>query len=770
VKRFLGLIFVSFSLSQAISQDLKVGVFQNPPLIYQDENEVVKGLFIELLEKVAKEEGWELEYVFSSFDSLLYQLERGEIDLLPDVAKDPRRDSIYIFNQGTVLPTWGQVFSTDKDVQSFFDLEGRKIAYVEGSYYINDPTQGLKTLLQNFEVEAEFIPMANINEVLTALDSDEMELAVLNRINGNYYIRIQSPLIDFDKIIATPILFAPADLCYAFHRDYNRLGPYINKVNAYLEEQQKNRSSFYYEKLELYILNPDEYTLPEWIGIIFLVLIVIFGLLATLNTVLQRRVKLRTRQLDIVNSELRQNEQKLKLAIDSSNEGVFEWNIQEDKLTIDENLSDLVGVGKIGISEDLETFRKAVYKDDLGLFRRSFNEYLERGGKSYHQVDFRMQSSSGEPRWFSVRGKITDWEEDKPIRYLGTMQDIEERKKAERVREILLSELKERNKELKCLYKTSQFISDPVLSMSDVFRRTVDILPESWQYPSYTCARITYGKKTYQTKDYHETEWSQRAEIMVSGKSRGIIEVNYTKEMPEAAEGPFLTEERNLINLLAQMLGDMIERHKMDEAIELKETQERERISKELHDGVQQTLTVASINLNQVHTKLEKIDANTDLKKNVQTGLEKVTEAIKEVRTIAHELDIEYVASVENLLKELNAVSDTNFNFYTNLKQEGLDSVIERTLFRITQEAINNILKHAHAGNATIQLMKYPELVILTVEDDGVGFDFDKVKESFGLNGIRNRSSLVNGSCSIDSSPGKGTSITIEVPLEKNEF
>ena len=83
----------------------------------------------------------------------------------------------------------------------------------------------------------------------------------------------------------------------------------------------------------------------------------------------------------------------------------------------------------------------------------------------------------------------------------------------------------------------------------------------------------------------------------------------------------------------------------------------------------------------------------------------------------------------------------------------------------VVQEAINNIIKHSRATKATIQLMKYPDLVILTIEDNGVGFDSQLVKSKFGLNSIKSRSSLMNGNCSFDSKPGEGTTLIVEVPL-----
>ncbi len=124
--------------------------------------------------------------------------------------------------------------------------------------------------------------------------------------------------------------------------------------------------------------------------------------------------------------------------------------------------------------------------------------------------------------------------------------------------EKLIDDLKERAKELNCLYEVEEIMSEPNLELETVFRRIVDKLPAGWQYPDICQAKITYGDFEAQTKNYRESCWEQHADILVQDEVVGRINVCYMEERPLADEGPFLKEERKLINTIADRLKHRI--------------------------------------------------------------------------------------------------------------------------------------------------------------------------------------------------------------------
>jgi DNA-binding NarL/FixJ family response regulator len=115
--------------------------------------------------------------------------------------------------------------------------------------------------------------------------------------------------------------------------------------------------------------------------------------------------------------------------------------------------------------------------------------------------------------------------------------------------------LRERIKELNCLYGITRLAESGPASIDDFLRRVAGILPPSWQYPEITCARITFNGATYKTDGFKVTKWRQAAQIMMFGEPAGEVEVFYLEERPALYEGPFLREERTLLDAVAEHIG-----------------------------------------------------------------------------------------------------------------------------------------------------------------------------------------------------------------------
>jgi len=124
--------------------------------------------------------------------------------------------------------------------------------------------------------------------------------------------------------------------------------------------------------------------------------------------------------------------------------------------------------------------------------------------------------------------------------------------------ESIVRDLTERAKELNCLYAVEELTSAADLSLEEVFCGVIEAIPAGWQYPGVCRVRITYDGANYQSPNFVPSAWVQRATIHVQGKPAGTVEVVYTEQMPAADEGPFLQEERKLIDTIADRLGSCI--------------------------------------------------------------------------------------------------------------------------------------------------------------------------------------------------------------------
>ena len=158
-------------------------------------------------------------------------------------------------------------------------------------------------------------------------------------------------------------------------------------------------------------------------------------------------------------------------------------------------------------------------------------------------------------------------------------QDITQRRRIEEERDQLIFDLQERVKELRCLYGALDSVRKRD-AMADVFRDVVSAIPAAWQYPGITKVRIRFDEEEYASEGFEETAWCQTADIVVHGRKRGTIEVFLSEQWTEMGEGPFLEEERRLIEGLARELS---------EAAEHKQAQEKLRASEERYRQIVET-------------------------------------------------------------------------------------------------------------------------------------------------------------------------------------
>ena len=132
-------------------------------------------------------------------------------------------------------------------------------------------------------------------------------------------------------------------------------------------------------------------------------------------------------------------------------------------------------------------------------------------------------------------------------------------------------QLDERLKELACVYNLCRIIEKPGTTLEKILQDTANLLPSGWKYHEIACARITFENRIFKTANFKATAWKQLSEITVYGNKAGSVEVYYLKECPKSYEGPFIKEERDLIDAVSERLGRVAERIKVQEALKLTE-------------------------------------------------------------------------------------------------------------------------------------------------------------------------------------------------------
>jgi len=195
---------------------------------------------------------------------------------------------------------------------------------------------------------------------------------------------------------------------------------------------------------------------------------------------------------------------------------------------------------------------------------------------------------------------------------------------------------------------------------------------------------------------------------------------------------------------------------------------ERERLARELHDETGQALTSILLGLKAV----EDAPDVSSMRSAAQTLRELVVGTLHDVRRLAVELrpkaldDFGLVAAVERLVQTFSEASGIDVQVEARLGRTRLSPEVETTLYRIVQEALTNVVKHARARRVSILLVRRNASASLVIEDDGTGFDPATTREEgLGILGIRERVGLLRGRLTIESSPSGGTTLAVEVPL-----
>jgi signal transduction histidine kinase len=235
---------------------------------------------------------------------------------------------------------------------------------------------------------------------------------------------------------------------------------------------------------------------------------------------------------------------------------------------------------------------------------------------------------------------------------------------------------------------------------------------------------------------------------------------------------------------MAPLIGEAINRLNLEEEIRESENRlralssqlltiqenERKRIARELHDGLGQVLTAIKFKVENA-LQQEAEDQNISKEKSLETVIPMIRESIEEVRRIQMDLrpstldDLGILATIGWLTREFQKVySHIQIEKQLDLQEAEVPNPLKITLYRIIQEALNNIAKHSKADRVRLSLKKKEDGIELVVEDNGLGFDINNFKKGFGISSMRERTELSGGSFTIESTQEAGTTIRASWP------
>lgn len=225
--------------------------------------------------------------------------------------------------------------------------------------------------------------------------------------------------------------------------------------------------------------------------------------------------------------------------------------------------------------------------------------------------------------------------------------------------------------------------------------------------------------------------------------------------------------------LRTQLVEKEAARRTLLESLVAAEEDERFRLARELHDGAGQTLTSLLVRLKMLETRA----GSEPVRAGLAEMQEHVSATIEEVRALSHRLqpaaleEFGLPLALETLVQEMARESGLMAEVRCDLGNKTLQPETEKMLYRIAQESLTNVVRHAGASRVEVELIAIPYAVCLRIEDDGCGFDPDRLPDNggerrLGLSNMRERARMLGGSMVIETAPGRGTSVQVRAPLE----
>jgi two-component system NtrC family sensor kinase len=360
--------------------------------------------------------------------------------------------------------------------------------------------------------------------------------------------------------------------------------------------------------------------------------------------------------------------------------------------------------------------------------------------------------------------------------------------------------LTERVKELTCLYGMAQIASQPNMSLEEIIQGIVELLPPAWQYPEIAFARIILDGISYTTQGFREGRQKQTAEIIVGGIPRGVVELVYVEEKPDLDEGPFLKEERNLINAVARQVALVIERKQA----------EKEKLK--LHNQLLHADRLATIGMlaagvaHELNEPLGNILGFAQLAKkcpglpdSAEHDIGKIETASLHAREIIQKLLVfaRQAPSHKTHVNLNQVVEDGLYFFEARCTKEGIELIrlLSSDLPEITADpgqlnqllvnlVVNALQSMPGTGKITVQTRFSDHNVYLVVKDTGFGMSkevLDKIFVPFfttkdvghgtglGLPVVYGIVTAHGGTIDVKSEPGCGTRFEIQLPAIESE-
>jgi PAS domain S-box-containing protein len=796
--------------AKASPQRVRVGLYDNPPLLFTNDQGLPVGLFADILKDVASSEGWRLDYVPGSWNAIYHAAVSGEIDILPTVGVMESRKKELDFSKAPILINWAQVYTPkNSPLDSLTELEGKRVGQLKEDTH----AKAFKELMAKFGLSYVPVEYNSYFNIFRELSAGKLDAGVVNRIFGE---RLQQQF----SVQKSPTIFNPLPLGFAVTKgDPKNLLP---GLNAHIAKLLADKSSAYYDSMN------------HWFGFahsgqsklrrVLIALLLLAVLLLTATLALQMAVRRKTRELRQTNEALKREiqekkhaekaakTQELKYRLLAENSADLIWTMDKDRRytyfspaaqsmlgytpeeLIDLPLEDRFPPRSLAKIRQADAIRCSHWQNDA-------NEVLTMS------MELQQIRKDGSVIWTEVVSTPILGDEGEPQGVLGVTRDITDRKKFERT----LRESERRFREIivksphpMCIMESQTenlFLCND--SFTKAFGYTLEDIATSRDWWSLFCPESADGKtiRTACRKAVKHGSVSRKesppqvASIRRSDGQIRKVEIRLTPLGEEVLISLF-----DLTSLL-ELQSELVQAKEEAETANKAKTEFLANMSHEIRTplngalGMLQLMQTTELNAEQC----EYIDAAI-------TSCQRLTRLMGDI------LDLSRVeAGKLDLIEEPFDLSDTihsTFQLFQPMAQQkklSIKSVIDPRIPWILvgdadrlQQVLNNLLSNAlkftEKGSVSMEASLLPPAsedeasILFTVADTGVGVPDNRLADIFSpftqVDGSFTRSyqgaglglaickrivSLMGGSMSVESDHGQGTTFYVSIPFKIGE-
>lgn len=513
------------------------------------------------------------------------------------------------------------------------------------------------------------------------------------------------------------------------------------------------------------------------------------GLLAQAFNQMSVSLNERTRDLLGSNEALRVSEARFQLAMSGANDGLWDWDIAHESLYLSPRWKTMLGYREDDLGNSLETWQELIHPADREHTQTRLSDHLA-GEATNIQIEHRLRRKDGGFSWILARGASLRNAQGSVVRMAGSITDITEKVSAV---EVLEERVQKRTADLAALLELSNSTAltlefAPLLEQ--ILRKLQEVVGSSAAAvfeatPDGDLVLVTTrGKPASTDFDLVRSSIESRApRSSLADGSRGgtdrlaipliVRDAIVGALVLEHRKGPFSEDRMQLASAFANQVAVALENAKLYQQVQTQAAlEERQHLARELHDSVSQALYGILLG---AHAIRKRLGEGPDLSEESREALDYVEHlaqaGIAEMRALIFELrpeSLQQEGLIEALRKQLEALESrhglaTDFAF---TGEPSLSLTNKQVFYRVAQEALHNVVKHARAGRVSVQLEQGEGEVSLEIVDDGAGFNTNETFPGhLGLKSMRERVTALGGTLDVRSQDGRGTTVRARLPL-----